>query len=76
LEETGINHLTVNHSLHFVDPITGIHTQNIESYWSKLKLRVKAMKGVRGSVLEDFLNEWMWIDNIHNDDFNNLIELI
>jgi hypothetical protein len=34
------------------------------------------MKGVRGSVLEDFLNEWMWRDNIHNDDFNNLIELI
>jgi hypothetical protein len=31
LEETGIYHLTVNHSLHFVDPITGIHTQNIES---------------------------------------------
>lgn len=76
LQETGIHHLTVNHSLHFVDPITGIHTQNIESYWSKLKLRVKTMKGVRGSVLKDFLIEWMWRDNIHDENFDNLIELI
>ena len=33
------SHSTVNHSLHFVDPVTGTHTQNVESYWSRAKLR-------------------------------------
>ena len=27
-------HNTVSHSLNFVDPVSGTHTQNVESYWS------------------------------------------
>ena len=34
---TGNVHLTVNHSLHFVDPQTGAHTQGVESTWSSCK---------------------------------------
>ena len=35
----------VNHSLHFVDPYTGVHTNNIESTWKTCKMKIKQMCG-------------------------------
>ena len=39
-------HQTVDHSLHFVDPATHVHTQNVESYWNRFKTKLKRMKGI------------------------------
>ena len=35
--DLGFRHQTVNHRENFVDPITGVHTQSIESYWNRQK---------------------------------------
>ncbi|KAI9088848.1 hypothetical protein DFS34DRAFT_639825 [Phlyctochytrium arcticum] len=40
LKELGYDHETVNHSQHFVDPDSGVHTQNIESNWRAGKGRM------------------------------------
>ena len=31
---------TVNHSVEFISP-TGVHTQNVESYWNRVKTKLK-----------------------------------
>ena len=45
------SHATVNHSLHFVDPNSGVHTQNVESYWNRVKIKLKKMKGCHAKHL-------------------------
>lgn len=53
-------HRTVNHSQNFVDPATGVHTQHIESYWNRVKTKLKRMKGVQKTMMEGYLDEFMW----------------
>ena len=53
-------HGVVNHSLHFVDPATGVNTQSVESYWNRVKTKFKRMKGVSANQLALHLDEFMW----------------
>ena len=53
-------HGTVNHSIEFVNPSTGVHTQNIESYWNRVKTKFKRMKGVQCTMMSSYLDEFMW----------------
>ena len=53
-------HQSVNHSIHFVDPSSGVHTQNVESYWNRVKTKFKRMKGVHEQMLSSYLDEFMW----------------
>ena len=52
-------HLTVNHFLRFKDSVTGVHTENIESYWNRVKTKIKRMKGVHKHQLSSYLDEFM-----------------
>ncbi|XP_066924597.1 uncharacterized protein [Clytia hemisphaerica] len=57
-----IRHDSVNHTYNFVNPANGAHTQNIESYWNKFKLVIKAMKGIELQYLQSYMDEFMWRD--------------
>ena len=57
----GLQHGSVNHSLQFVDPVTGVHTQHAESNWCTAKEKFKLMKGsTNPDFLMVYLQEFMW----------------
>ena len=60
---------TVNHSVEFVSP-TGVHTNHIESYWNRAKIKLKRMRGCHRSMLPSYLDEFMWRERYgrSNDD--------
>ncbi|KAI6198966.1 hypothetical protein M3Y96_00576600 [Aphelenchoides besseyi] len=49
----GYTHLKVNHSVHFVNPETGTHTQQIESFWRDVKQRQKRELGTATQFYDD-----------------------
>ena len=53
-------HGVINHSLRFIDPVTAIHTETVESYWNRVKTKLKRMKGCDGNQLPSYLDEFMW----------------
>ena len=53
-------HNVANHRLLFVNPVTGIHTLITESYWNRVKLKFKCMKGEQESILPSYLDKFMW----------------
>ena len=54
------SHKVVVHAGKFVEPVTGVHTQEIESRWNELKLGIKSRKGVRRCDLQAYLDFKMW----------------
>ena len=58
----GMSHQTVNRSIHFVDPSTGVHTQGIESTWAATKrmMRKKRVTGTSNSLFLTYLQEFLW----------------
>ena len=69
-------HLTVNHSLNFVDHKTGACTNHIESTWQKAKQKHKARYGTHRSSLDTYLSEFMWRKMFKTDPFHHILHQI
>ena len=59
LSEEDFQHLTVNHSLNFVDPNTGCHTQNVELLWWCIKRTLLDTMTRHGQLYLN-LAEFLW----------------
>ena len=69
----GYQHLTVNHSVNFVDPVTGAHTNEVENMWMRAKRRNKKECGTARSLLDSYLLEFMWRLKFGDDPFEQIL---
>jgi hypothetical protein len=77
LSQLGYDHRVVIHERHFVDPESGVHTNNIENYWKRCKAKFKRMSGSVSSMMSSYLDEFMWLERFGrtcSEHFNNTIE--
>lgn len=75
LEIYGYTHKTVNHSRNFVDPVSLVHTQKIESLWFISKRRNKRECGTNRKFLSSYLAEFIWRKRIAGSDpFSKILE--
>ena len=75
IKDEGYTHLTVNHSLNFVDPDTGAYTQRIENTWWGVK-RNMPRTGTSKDLFESYLQEWLWRQHYGDEPFENIIKHI
>ena len=60
-------HEVVIHEHNFVDPYDrDIHTQNVESMWSRAKRMFRKMYGTPTALFESYLVEFMWRESFGN----------
>ena len=60
LANRGYAHGRVIHEENFVDPITGVHTQGMETYWSRAKRIIKDVYGSRLHIIPSYIDEFLW----------------
>ena len=60
-------HNSVVHKNHYVDPITGHHSNWIENLWANLKIKLKSLRGSQGHMLDGHIDEYMYKYNRKNE---------
>ena len=72
-------HLTDNHSLNFVNPNNGAHTQSIESTWSQVKrmMRSAGVMNISSDLFPRYLQEFVWRRKFKDaDHFKSILDAI
>jgi transposase-like protein len=72
LEDKGFKHLSVNHSLHFKDPETGVHTNTVEGMWNQIRRSLPKF-GTKKENYHAYLAEYIIRNSLRNVTFFDFI---
>ena len=72
ITELNMIHRTVNHSEHFMDPETGVHTNTIEGFWNGLKIQIPPRNRTKNAITNHLL-ECIWRKKNKNDLWNSFL---
>lgn len=64
LDSYGFNHSSVNHKENYKDPVTGVHTNKIESNWNSVKSFLRDNKVKNRFWVESYVHEWCFRRNV------------
>jgi len=67
-----MEHQTVNHTDHFVDPETGVHTNTIEGTWNGMKMHI-CRQHFNREFIDGALTEFIWRRRYRGDLWNRLL---
>lgn len=76
LKNYNFTHGTVCHKYEFVNKVTGVSTQRVESFNNELKLEIKRRKGILTQCRESFLTEFCYYYNNRSNFFEAVLFLI
>ena len=46
-----------------VEPETGVHTNNVEGFWTHVKAKLKRMYGCHTKWLDSYMDEFLWLQD-------------
>lgn len=76
LKNLGYTHKTVNHSKYFKDPDTGVCTNQVEGYWSKLKQYLRRLGVMSSPFLPEYIDVFLWEQQYGQTAQNRMSNLI
>ena len=76
IPSTTFQHLTVNYSISFINPVTGVHTQTVVSSWGQAKKRLRNSMTTNPDLLDTHLAEVCWRKKYGTFSFSNLVREI
>ena len=72
----GYKHKTVNHKVHFIDPMSKATMNHVERMWKEAKQRNKVECGTNRELVDSYLTEFIWRQKFKKDPFASILNQI